>query len=87
MIDGFTLLFAALLLLAGNLSDRVGAKKALRLGIVVFGLACAAAVMLPASMALVREAFSDPRRRVRALGSGRSEEPSPGWSVSPWAAC
>jgi DHA2 family methylenomycin A resistance protein-like MFS transporter len=89
VIDGYTLLFAALLLFAGNLSDRIGAKKALGLGICVFGLAsagcaaapgigaliaarcvqgAAAAIMLPASMALVREAFPDPRRRARALG-------------------
>jgi DHA2 family methylenomycin A resistance protein-like MFS transporter len=89
VIDGYTLLFAALLLFAGNLSDRIGAKKALTLGIAIFGVtsaACAlapstgwlvaarcaqgagAAVMLPASMALVREAFPDPRRRARALG-------------------
>ncbi|TCC09998.1 MFS transporter [Kribbella soli] len=88
-IDGYTLLFAALLLYAGNLSDRIGAKKALAAGIVGFGLAsaacaaaptigsliaarcaqgAAAAIMLPASMALVREAFPDPRRRASALG-------------------
>jgi DHA2 family methylenomycin A resistance protein-like MFS transporter len=89
IIDGYTLLFACLLLSAGNLADRIGAKMALGLGIVVFTLtsaACAAApsigvliaarcaqgagaaIMLPASMALVREAFPDPRRRARALG-------------------
>jgi DHA2 family methylenomycin A resistance protein-like MFS transporter len=89
IIDGYTLVFAALLLFAGNLSDRIGAKRALALGIAVFGVtsaACAfapstawligarcaqgagAAVMLPASMALVREAFPDPARRARALG-------------------
>jgi DHA2 family methylenomycin A resistance protein-like MFS transporter len=89
MIDGYTLLFAALLLFAGNLSDRIGAKRALALGIAIFALtsaACAAApstglliaarcaqgagaaIMLPASMALVREAFPDPGRRARALG-------------------
>ena len=89
IIDGYTLLFAALLLFAGNLSDRIGAKKAMALGIVLFGLtsaACAlapstallivarcaqgagAAIMLPASMALVREAFPDPARRAKALG-------------------
>jgi DHA2 family methylenomycin A resistance protein-like MFS transporter len=88
-IDGYTLLFAALLLFAGNLTDRIGAKKALALGIVAFTLASAAcaaapgigtliaarcvqgagaAVMLPASMALIREAFPDTRRRARALG-------------------
>jgi EmrB/QacA subfamily drug resistance transporter len=89
VIDGYTLLFACLLLFAGNLSDRIGAKKALGLGIVLFALASAgcgaassmavlvaarcvqgagAAIMLPASMALVREAYPDPRRRARALG-------------------
>jgi DHA2 family methylenomycin A resistance protein-like MFS transporter len=89
IIDGYTLLFAALLLFAGNLSDRVGAKKAVTLGILIFAAtsaACAlspgigwliaarcaqgvgAAIMLPASMALVREAFPDPGRRARALG-------------------
>ena len=89
VIDGYTLLFAALLLFAGNLSDRIGAKKAMALGITLFGVtsaACAfapsaalliaarcaqgaaAAIMLPASMALVREAFPDPARRARALG-------------------
>jgi DHA2 family methylenomycin A resistance protein-like MFS transporter len=88
-IDGYTLLFAALLLFAGNLADRIGAKKALGLGIAAFTLASAAcaaapsigmlvaahcvqgagaAVLLPASMALIREAFPDSRRRGRALG-------------------
>jgi MFS transporter, DHA2 family, methylenomycin A resistance protein len=88
-IDGYTLLFAALLLFAGNLADRIGAKKALGSGIVAFTLASAAcaaapsigvlvaarcvqgagaAVLLPASMALIREAFPDTRRRARALG-------------------
>jgi MFS transporter, DHA2 family, methylenomycin A resistance protein len=88
-IDGYTLLFACLLLFAGNLADRIGAKKALGLGILAFALAsaacaaapgigaliaarcvqgAAAAVMLPASMALIREAFPDTRRRARALG-------------------
>ena len=89
IIDGYTLMFAALLLFAGNLSDRIGAKRALVLGVAVFAVtsaACAfapsstlliaarfaqgagAAVILPASMALVREAFPDPARRARALG-------------------
>jgi MFS transporter, DHA2 family, methylenomycin A resistance protein len=89
IIDAYTLLFASLLLFAGNLSDRIGAKRALGLGIAIFTLtsvACAmaptaglliaaraaqgagAAIMLPASMALVREGFPDPGRRARALG-------------------
>src|SRR4051794_23532433 len=89
VVDGYTLLFASLLLFAGNLADRVGAKRAFGIGVTMFGLtsiACAlaptiatlvaaragqgaaAAVMLPASMALIREAFPDPGRRARALG-------------------
>src|SRR4051794_9069006 len=89
VVDGYTLFFAALLLFAGSLADRTGAKRAFGTGVALFGLtsvACAvapsigtlvaaragqgaaAAVMLPASMALVREAFPDPARRARALG-------------------
>lgn len=89
VIDTYTLMFAALLLFAGNLSDRIGAKRAFGIGIAVFlvaSIACAiaptaglliaarvvqggaASVMLPASMALIRQAFPDPRRRAHALG-------------------
>ena len=89
VIDGYTLMFAALLLFAGNLADRTGAKRSSSCGIAMFLLAsaacalapttaaligarfvqgAAAAVMLPASMALIREAFPDPRRRAHALG-------------------
>ncbi|MGO1198388.1 MAG: MFS transporter [Dermabacteraceae bacterium] len=89
ILDGYTLFFAALLLLAGNLSDRFGAKRTFLVGLAAFTLAsllCAvapsigmlvaarcvqgatAALMLPASMALVREAFEDPAERSAALG-------------------
>ena len=89
VIDGYTLMFAALLLFAGNLSDRIGAKRALALGVAIFAVTSAtcafapttglligarciqgagAAIMLPASMSLVRETFPDPARRARALG-------------------
>ena len=89
VIDGYTLMFAALLLFAGNLADRIGADRSFGWGAAVFLLAsvgcavapsagwligarfvqgAAAAVMLPASMALIREAFPDPRRRANALG-------------------
>ena len=88
VIDGYTLAFAALMLSAGALSDRIGAKAAYGLGLVGFTLssaACgvapslallvaarlvqgaAAALMLPASLALVRQAFPDPARRNRAI--------------------
>ncbi len=89
VIDGYTLLFAVLLLFAGTLSDRIGAKKAVAIGIGAFALAsagcsaapdaaaliaarclqgAAAAVMLPASMALIRETYPDTRKRASALG-------------------
>ena len=38
IIDGYTLMFAALLLFAGNLSGRIGAKRALVLGVAVFAV-------------------------------------------------
>ena len=88
VVDGYTLPFAALLISAGAVSDRAGAKRVFGCGLAVFtaasagcGLAStlgflvgarvvqggAAAVMLPASLALVRQAFSDPASRGRAV--------------------
>src|SRR3979409_1866485 len=43
IVDAYTLVFAGLLLTAGSLGDRFGRARALRLGMVVFGLASAAA--------------------------------------------
>lgn len=42
IVDGYTLMFASLLLFAGNLSDRIGAKRAFTFGVVLFVLASAA---------------------------------------------
>jgi EmrB/QacA subfamily drug resistance transporter len=88
VVDGYTLMFAALLLSAGSLTDRVGARRAFGTGVAVFvlaSLACglapslaalvaarfvqgaAAAVMMPASMALIGQAYPDPGRRARAV--------------------
>jgi DHA2 family methylenomycin A resistance protein-like MFS transporter len=88
VIDGYTLAFAALMLSAGALSDRIGAKAAYGFGLIGFTLssaACglapslgllvtarlvqggAASLMLPASLALVRQAFPDPAKRNRAI--------------------
>jgi DHA2 family methylenomycin A resistance protein-like MFS transporter len=39
VVDGYTLTFAALLLSAGSLSDRIGARRAFGLGLAVFVLA------------------------------------------------
>lgn len=88
VVDGYTLMFAALLLTAGSLSDRLGARRAFGLGLTVFVLAslgcglapslgtlvaarfvqgAAAAALMPASMALLREAYPDARARGRAV--------------------
>ncbi|UGQ13959.1 MFS transporter [Yinghuangia sp. ASG 101] len=89
VVDAYTLMFAALLLSAGALSDRIGARKAFAGGLTLFVVASAAcglapslpvliaargvqgigaAVAMPTSMALVRQAFPDPARRARAVG-------------------
>ncbi|MEW2417525.1 MFS transporter [Streptomyces sp. NPDC046866] len=54
VVDGYTLMFAALLLSAGALSDRIGARKAFAGGLVLFvvaSLACGLAPSLPALVA------------------------------------
>ncbi|MEU6355415.1 MFS transporter [Streptomyces sp. NPDC047072] len=89
VVDAYTLMFAALLLSAGALSDRIGARRAFAGGLILFvvaSVACGlaptlpvlvaarvvqgvgAAVTMPTSMALVRQAFPDPARRARAVG-------------------
>jgi DHA2 family methylenomycin A resistance protein-like MFS transporter len=88
VLDGYTLMFAALLLSTGSLSDRIGARRAFTIGLSVFVAASAlcglapslpvlvaarfvqgggAAVMLPATLALIREAFPDAAERSRAI--------------------
>jgi DHA2 family methylenomycin A resistance protein-like MFS transporter len=88
VLDGYMVPFAALLISAGAVSDRAGARRMLGWGLVVFtaasagcGLApalwaligcrivqgCAAAVTLPASLSLVRQAFGEPAARARAV--------------------
>ncbi|MEV3925101.1 MFS transporter [Actinomadura coerulea] len=88
VVDGYALMFAALMLSAGALSDRIGARRAYGGGLVLFALssaACgfapglgvlvaarlvqgaAAAVMMPASLALVRQGFPDQAKRARAI--------------------
>src|SRR4051794_24002934 len=88
IVDGYTLMFAALLLSSGSLTDRVGARRTFGLGLALFvvaSLACAlaptlpllmvarfvqgsaAAAMMPSSLALIGQAYSDPVRRARAV--------------------
>jgi DHA2 family methylenomycin A resistance protein-like MFS transporter len=88
VVDAYTLMSAALLISAGAVSDRVGAKRLYAAGLAAFMIASAAcglapalgfliggravqgsaaAIMLPASLALVRQAFTDPARRLKAI--------------------
>ncbi|MDI5974528.1 MFS transporter [Streptomyces sp. SL13] len=88
IVDAYTLMFAALLLSAGAISDRLGAKRVFAVGLAVFTLSsvtsgfapglgllvgsrlvqgAAAAVLLPTSLALVRQAYDDPHERAGAL--------------------
>ncbi|MFJ8021499.1 MFS transporter [Streptomyces sp. NPDC096311] len=88
VMDGYTLIFAASLLSAGSLSDRIGARRAFGMGLAVFvassaacGLApnlaalvvarmvqgAGAAMMMPSSLTLIREAYADPVKRGRAI--------------------
>jgi DHA2 family methylenomycin A resistance protein-like MFS transporter len=88
VVDGYTLMFAALLLWSGALTDRAGARRVFAAGIGLFiaasaacGLAptlgalvfsrfvqgSAAAVMMPASMALIGHAYPDHRARAHAI--------------------
>ncbi|MFD4370593.1 MFS transporter [Streptomyces sp. NPDC058486] len=88
VVDGYTLSFAAFLLSAGAISDRIGARRAFAAGLVLFTVASAvcglapdlsvlvaapivqgvgAAVVLPSSLALLREAFPDPAGRAKAI--------------------
>jgi EmrB/QacA subfamily drug resistance transporter len=88
VVDGYTLLFAALLMASGAVSDRIGARRAFAAGLGVFVVASAAcglapglgtlvlarlvqggaaAVMMPASLALIGQAYPDPIRRGRAI--------------------
>ncbi len=88
IVDAYTLMFAALLLSAGAVSDRVGANRTYAVGLAIFTLASAAcglapglgllimarlvqgsaaAVMLPSSLALVRQAYGSALARARAI--------------------
>lgn len=53
MIDAYTLVFAALLLTAGFLSDRIGPRRAFGLGLLVFVAASAACGLAPTLAVLI----------------------------------
>jgi DHA2 family methylenomycin A resistance protein-like MFS transporter len=57
VVDGYTLLFAAFLLSAGSLSDRVGAKRAFGVGVAAFVVASIACGLAPGLGTLVAFRF------------------------------
>ena len=57
VVDGYTLMFAALLLSSGALSDRIGARRAFGVGLALFGTASLACGLAPSLGALVTARF------------------------------
>ena len=89
IVDGYTLVFAGLLLTAGSLGDRFGRRGALSIGLLIFGVGSAAsafaggataliftrafmgiggALIMPATLSLLTNIFTDPKERARAIG-------------------
>ena len=89
VVDAYTLTFAGLLLVAGNLGDRLGRRRILQLGLAAFALTsvtaaistdsaeliaaraamgAAAALVYPATLAILNNVFTNPRERATAIG-------------------
>src|SRR5690348_10136507 len=89
IVDGYTLVFAGLLLTTGSIGDRFGRKGALGVGLTIFCAGSAAsalatspsqliftrafmgigaALIMPATLSLLTNIFTDPRERGRAIG-------------------
>lgn len=89
IVDAFSIVFASLLLVFGNLGDRFGRKGMLQVGLLVFagtsavaafattagGLIAAraamgigAAMVFPATLAILTNVFADPVERAKAIG-------------------
>jgi EmrB/QacA subfamily drug resistance transporter len=89
IVDAYTLVFTGLLLVGGNLGDRIGRRRILQAGLVLFALTsvgaalsrttgeliagraamgAAAALIYPATLALLTNTFTDARERATAIG-------------------
>jgi EmrB/QacA subfamily drug resistance transporter len=53
IVDAYTVVFAGLLLTCGSLGDRLGRRRMLTVGLVVFGLGCAASALVDSAPALI----------------------------------
>ena len=89
ILDAYGFLLAGLLIVMGNIGDRIGRRKLLLIGAVVFGAASAlaafapnpevliaaralmgvgGATLMPSTLSLIRNMFTDPAERTRAIG-------------------
>jgi len=89
IVDAYLLVFTGLLLAAGGLGDRYGRKRALMVGLAVFGVTSAfaglagsadvlilgralmgvgAALIFPATLAILTNVFTEPGERAKAIG-------------------
>jgi len=89
IVDAYTLVFAGLLLVGGNLGDRLGRRRMLQTGLVLFALTsigaalshgageliagraamgASAALIYPATLALLTNTFTEARERATAIG-------------------
>ena len=89
IVDAYTLVFAGLLLVGGNLGDRLGRRRMLQAGLVLFALTSvgaalsrstgeliagvvatgvAAALIYPATLAILSSTFTVARERATAIG-------------------
>src|SRR5438876_1000866 len=89
IVDAYTLAFAGLLLIGGNLGDRLGRRRVLQAGLALFAvtslgaalahssgqliagraaMGLAAALIYPATLAILNNVFTSPRERAMAIG-------------------
>lgn len=89
VVDAYALVFAGLLLLGGNLGDRLGRRRLLQVGLVLFAassaaaalarssgeliaaraaMGVAAALIYPATLAILNNVFTVARQRATAIG-------------------
>lgn len=89
ILDAYGFLLAGLLIVMGNIGDRIGRRRLLMIGAVVFGAASAlaafaptpevliaaralmgvgGATLMPSTLSLIRNMFTDPAERTKAIG-------------------
>ncbi len=83
VVDAYTLSFAGLLLLGGNLGDRLGRRRFLQLGLLLFGVFSVGAALSRSTGELIAARAADGPRRRR--WSTRPRWPS-STTCSPWRA-